>query len=146
MMAKTGIELKGLNELIERLDEIGVEIKPVLTNALEQMAETVEFDTEEAIQKANLPAKGKYSRGVTKKTIIRNSEAVWEGTRCSIGLGFDRTKPGNGSRLITGTPKMKPDIQLQKIYGGWGRAHSQYQKELMADVEEVFMDFLQRKV
>lgn len=145
-MAKTGIELKGLAELIIAVDEAGLNVKPVLTNALEQMAETVADDTMEALAPQHLPAQGRYSTGAIEASVVQNSKVEWSGNRATIGLGFDKSKPNNGQRLITGTPRMKPDIQLQRIYGGWARAHNAYQKGLTDDVKEVFLDYIQRTI
>lgn len=145
-MAKTGIEIKGLAELIVAVDEAGLNVKPVLTNALEQMAETVADDTLEALASQHLPAQGRYSTGATEAAVVQRSQVEWSGNRATIGLGFDKSKPNNGQRLITGTPRMKPDIQLQRIYGGWARAHNAYQKELTDDVREVFLDYIQRTI
>lgn len=145
-MAKTGIEIKGLEELILRVDEAGLGVKPVLTNALEQMAETVQDDTIEALAPQNLPRQGRYSTGATEAAVVKNAQVEWSGNRATIGFGFDRTKPNNGQRLITGTPRMRPDIWLQRIYGGWAKAHNTYQKELTEDVQEVFLDYIQRTI
>ena len=145
-MAKTGIEIKGLAELIVAVDEAGLNVKPVLSNAMEQMAETVAWDTVEALAPQNLPRQGRYSTGATEAAVVMDAKTEWSGNRATIGFGFDRTKPNNGQRLITGTPRMRPDIQLQRIYGGWARAHNAYQKELTDDVREVFLDYIQRTI
>lgn len=145
-MAKTGIELKGLAELITRVDEAGLNVKPVLTNALEQMAETVAEDTVEALAPQNLPRQGRYSTGATEAAVVQNAQVEWSGNRATIGFGFDKTKPNNGLRLITGTPRMKPDIWLQRIYGGWARAHNAYQKGLTDDIEEVFLGYIETTI
>ena len=78
-----------------------------------------------------LPATGKYSTGDTKKSIAE-PKVVWSGTVAEVGLGFDKTKPGAGGFLITGTPRMEPDRKLEKIY-----ARKKYLKQINEDLSEV---------
>ena len=64
---------------------------------------------------------------------IKNPKVEWSGMMGEIGVGFDFSKPGAGGYLITGTPRMKPDRELNKIYKG-----KRYMKQIEQDIKEVF--------
>lgn len=127
----------GFEELITKLDKLGGDIMGVVEDALTQAGETIGEDTVEAVDKAYLPAKGKYSKGDTEKSIIRNPKVRWQGTTASVEVGFDYSKKGAGGFLITGTPKMKPDTELQKIYK---------KKPYMKRIEEDMVDVVQSAI
>jgi len=135
------LDTKGLEELITKLDELEGDVKEVVTDALEQAAETIEYDTLDALQKANLPAGGKYSDGDTEKSVVRRSQVKWEGAYASVNVGFDYGKQGAGGLLITGTPKMKPDNKLNKIYKG-----KRYMKQIQNDMAEIIQDAINEKL
>lgn len=124
-------------DLIEKLDKAGGNVKEAVTDALEQAAETIEDDTREAVKESNLPAKGKYSKGKTEKSIIERSRVEWVGSTASVSVGFDYGKQGAGGLLITGTPKMKPDRQLNKIY-----KQKKYMKQINEDIADVLTDYV----
>ena len=102
---------------------------------MEQTAETVENDTVEAMAKVNLPANGIYSQGDTADAIVRNAKAVKNSVAVEIDIGFDKTKPGAGGFLITGTPKMRPNWELERIYG-----QKKYEIELEKDISQLLQD------
>lgn len=135
------IDTDVFSPLITKLDELGGDVKNVVSDALEQAAETVENDTVEAVKDANLPAKGKYSKKATKASIVKNAEVKWTGTYAVIHVGFDYSKRGAGGYLITGTPNMKPDRALNKMYKG-----KRYRQELESDIKEVINDAITRKL
>lgn len=134
-----GIEGNVFAEYAEKLDKLGADLKKVFTDALEQAAETIQDDTREAIADGNLPAKGKYSKGNTEESILANPRVSWSGSVGEIPVGFDKTKPGAGGFLITGTPKMKPDYALQKIY-----KQQRYANKIKKDMNQVFQDEVER--
>lgn len=135
---------KGLNidfycfeEYAEALDQMGVDLKPVFTDVMEQSGEGVAKDVLAAVQRPNLPAKGKY-QGPNKQTeasIIMHPKVEWSGDYGEIGLGFDKTKPGAGGWLITGTPEMQPDYELQKIF-----ARKKYASDLIKSINDYLGD------
>ena len=94
------IDFSNFAEYAERLDELNADLKEIFQDAMEQAAETVEWDIMDALADANLPALGKYSQGMLGE----------------IPIGFDKTMPGAGGWLITGTPKMRPDYKLEDIF------------------------------
>lgn len=126
------LELGGFDELLGKLKEVGGELKPVVTDALEQAGETIEWDTREAVAKSNLPRKGKYSKGDTERSIVSNPKVEWSMGVGSIGVGFDYGMEGAGGYLITGTPRMKPDQKLLTMY-----KRKKYMAQISADMSEI---------
>lgn len=135
------LELSGFNEMLTRLDKLGGDIKEVVEDALGQAAETVEWDTKDALADANLPAGGDYSDGDTMESVVSDARVDWSGTTASIGVGFDYGKPGAGGFLITGTPKMDPDYELQKIY-----KRKKYMQQIQEDMREIVADEIDRRL
>lgn len=131
------IDFKNFSDYAEKIDKLGANLKSVFSKAMEEAAEKVQQDTIAAIQPVNLPAKGKYSTGDTLDSVIRDPKTKWEGSVGEIPIGFDKTKPGAGGWLITGTPKMRPDYALEKIYGT-----KRYENELKKTIEKA----LQREI
>lgn len=110
------IDYKVFEDLAADLDRLGVDLKETFTFAMEEQGKKVADDTKAAVQKANLPAKGVYSSGETEKSIVMQPKVEWSGDVGELNLGFDKTKAGAGGFLITGTPKMQPDYELESIY------------------------------
>lgn len=135
------LDTRNFEELLTKLDELGGNLQKVVEDALNQAGETIENDTLDALNAANLPAKGKYSRGDTRKSVIRNPKTEWQGTTASIAVGFDYSKRGAGGLLITGTPKMKPDQALNKIY-----KNKRYMQQLENDMKSVVNDAIIAKM
>ena len=133
------IDFSNFSDYAERLDELGADLKKVFADAMEQAAETVQEDTLEALESAYLPADGIYSKGITKQQVITNAKVEWSGYVGEIGLGFDKSKPGAGGFLITGTPRMQPDYKLEDIYG-----RKKYENQIKKDIEEVLQAEIDR--
>lgn len=139
MANRIKLELKGFEELITKLDGlVDNKLKPILTEVLEDVGEDIGQRTYEAMDKSNLPAKGKYSTGDTIKTVVKNPKAIWNGSICEINVGFDKTKPGAGFLLITGTPRMKPVYELEKIYVHSGK--NDYTRKVNQWIREALQD------
>lgn len=129
------IDFSNFEEYAEMLDNFGADLKEIFTDAMEQSAETIQDDTIAAMSAANLPAGGKYSQGDTVESIIRDAKVDWQGSFGEIGLGFDKTKSGAGGFLITGTPRMRPNWELEKIYGS-----KKYERQIVKDIEQLLQD------
>ena len=121
----------------ERIDRLNGDLKKIFGDAMEQAAETVQDDTRDAVAAANLPAGGNYSNGDTEASIISNPTVKWSGSMGEIGLGFDKTVPGAGGFLITGTPSMQPDYALEDIY-----VRKKYARKIKEQIEEELQDAL----
>lgn len=138
--------LNGLEELAERLQEVGGDLKKTMADILEDFSDEIQAATETAVQDANLPAHGDWSHGNTRKAIIKDAKVEWRGYTATIGVGFDKTKPGAAGWLITGTPRMKPDLELQKIYGGWATAQNKFIKDLNFDARQIMLDAIEEAI
>ena len=135
------LELSGFKELLTKLDKLGGDVPGVVEDALMQAAGTIADDTLAALADANLPVGGKFSRGNTKAAVVTNPRVEWSGTTASVGVGFDYDKPGAGGLLITGTPKMKPDYALQKMYKKKG-----YMQKIQDDMRKIVTDAISKRM
>lgn len=126
------LDTSGFSGLLRRLDELGGDVKQAVDDSLQQAGQQISKDTIKAIAKSNLPAQGKYSKGFTKKSVIKDANVEWNGSIASIPVGFDFSKPGAGGYLITGTPKMKPDQELHRMYKG-----KKYMSQIQSGIEDV---------
>lgn len=124
-------------DLADQLDRLGADLKECFSEVMEEEGKKVAQDTVKAVQEVNLPAGGKYRsrQRETENSIIMEPKVEWSGTLGSIGLGFDKTKPGAGGWLITGTPKMHPDYALEKIFTH-KRYESNMKKAIMQGLQE----------
>ena len=129
------IDFSNFSEYAEKLDQLGANLQKVIGDAMDQAAETVQDDVIEAMNTANLPAGGKYSQGDTRSQIIKDAKTVWHGSQGEIGLGFDKTRPGAGGFLITGTPKMRPNYALEDIF-----SRKKYLTIINKQITEEFQD------
>lgn len=125
------IDFSNFSEYAERLDELNADLKEIFQDAMEQAAETVEWDIMDALADANLPALGKYSQGATEASVIRDAKVQWQGMLGEIPIGFDKTMPGAGGWLITGTPKTRPDYKLEDIF-----SRRSYERKIKKQIEE----------
>lgn len=112
------IDFSNFAEYAEKLDRLGADLEKVIGDAMERAAKKVQEDTISAMADANLPAGGKYhgKNRDTEESIIKDPKIKWAGSYATIDLGFDKTKPGAGGFLITGTPRMRPNYKLEDIY------------------------------
>ena len=129
-MARTILKLdtSQFDQMLRRLEKMGGDAKSAVSLALNKASEKISNDTLKALEKENLPAKGKYSQGATKESVIQNPTVEWDGMVGWIPVGFDFSKEGSGGFLISGTPDMAPDANLRKIYKG---------KKYMTEVQEM---------
>lgn len=138
-MARNTLKLdtKGFEDLVRRFEKLGGNAKEIVGEALERAGDKIEKDTIAAVQRKNLPQKGKFSKGNTERSIVRDSKTTWSGTMAEIGVGFDYSKPGAGGYLITGTPRMQPDRELHKMYK---------QKAYMRQIQNEMMETVSEKI
>ena len=120
--AKIGLQVKGFEEYMEKLDKIGgtTAMKRGTEGALKASKQYVNPLITAAMSKSNLPAHGKYSINEgTKKSIDNDMTVNWEGMTASIKVGFKFDESGMKSIfLMYGTPKHAPVAGLyDAIYG-----------------------------
>ena len=139
-MARNTLKFDGslFDDYIKKLESLEVEVKQIIEDALIQAGETIGDDTVDAVQKKNLPAKGRYSQGDTEKAVIRNPKVDWRATAAEMGVGFDYSKPGAGGYLITGSPRRPPDAELKRMYKG-----KRYMQKINEDIAVVLEDVVE---
>lgn len=123
-MARNRISLsfKGFEELAEKLDKAGGDLKKVTEKALIASKKIVEQNLDEVVIKPNFPSEekpGQYSTGDTRDSIDRSETVEWNGTKASIKVGFDFKISGMTSVfLMYGTPRRKKSqtAKSPKIY------------------------------
>lgn len=118
-MAKNQITLdtSGLEAALARLARLeGTNAPQIVEDALNEIGAQIQADTEAAVAPGNLPAHGKYSSGDTAAATVTGARVTWRNGVAEIPIGFDFNKPGAGGFLITGTPKMRPDAALHRMY------------------------------
>lgn len=130
-----GFDYMIFTEYGERLEELGGDLKEIFTDLLEQTAETIQWDTDDAMAKSNLPRGGKYSQGDTRKAIVKNPRVSWAGSVAEIPVGFDWAKESAAGYLISGTPRMDPNRRLEEIYG-----KKKYMRNIVKDMQEFLTD------
>lgn len=138
-MARNTLKLdtRGFEKMLIQLDSLGGNVQKAVQDALTQASETITEDTKAAMEPANLPAQGKYSKGTTKESIITDHAVRWEGQVGWVPVGFDFSKPGAGGFLISGTPRMRPNQALQRMY-----KQKRYMNQIQKDISEVIMDYI----
>lgn len=112
------LDTSGMESMLKKLDELGGDVKKVTERTLRKAALKIQNDTVLAVAAPNLPAGGRYSQGDTASSVIHFAHVEWEGMTAWIPVGFDFGAAGAGGFLISGTPKMRPDAQLRKMYKG----------------------------
>lgn len=140
---KIGLQVKGFEEYMAKLDELGgsTAMKRGVNEALIESKKYVNPLIEKAMTK--LPAQGRYSKGGTKESIDDSMSVDWQGMTGSIKVGFDFKKSGMKSIfLMYGTPKMQPVAGLKAaIYGAKNQKQiAQIQAETLNRVIEKVME------
>ena len=111
---KIGLQFKGFDELIGRLEAAEGDIKKATEAALKASKQVVNEGLNRDTTNANYPAGGKYATGALKRSIDKNFNVKWEGATASLKIGYDFKTSGMASIfLMYGTPKMS---KVQKLY------------------------------
>ena len=131
------IDFTCFEKYAEELDNLGADLTKIFSDIMEEVAEDVQVRTKEAVANSYLPAKGKYrsNPSETMAAIEMNPKPVISGSVVEVSLGFDKSKPGAGGFLITGTPKMAPDYELEELY-----VKKQYRNKLIKQMGEALQD------
>lgn len=133
---KISLSFKGFEEMAEKLDELEGDLKKTTEEALIESKKIVTKNLQQATNKSNYPAHGKYSTGETRESIDTTNNVIWEGTIGSIKVGFDFHKSGLVSIfLMYGTPRMaKVQAIYDAVYGRKTKTQiSKAQKEIFAE-------------
>lgn len=133
-MPKIGLEFKGFDEVLKKLNALNADTKSIAEEALKKTYEIVTQKAEDAIAKSNLPAGGKFSSGATAASIKRDPQITWNGSEGSVAVGFDIKKGGLPSIfMMYGTPRyMKVQAVYDAFYG------TQTEGEVLNAQKEIF--------
>lgn len=136
------IDFSNFEEIAKKLESMDMDIRDAVDEAINEVAKEVQDEVREAIQPPNLPAGGKYSKDKdTESSIIDNPQVVWSGMIGEVDLGFDKSKPGAGGFLISGTPKMQPAAKLAKIF-----TSRKYLSDFKKKIEEALHRVIERNM
>lgn len=140
MSNKSKIEIAGFDEILERLNKLNANVKQVTEKALIETHKIVTKKAEEAVQKSNLPARGKYSMGATERSLVREPQITWEGTEASVKTGFSISKGGLASIfMMYGTPR---HMKNQKMYNAFFSKKTK--EEIIKVQEDIFYNEIRR--
>ena len=130
---KISLSFKGFEELAEKLDKAGGDLKKVTEKALITSKKIVEQNLKDTVNDSNFPAHGKYSTGLTEKSIDTSETVEWNGTEATIKVGFDFKISGLRTIfLMYGTPRMKKSPKIfNAVYGAKTKKQvAEIQKEI----------------
>ena len=118
---KIGLQFTGWKELMASVDKVAGEsgLKKATEDALKSSKQYVDSKVNSVMVKGNMPARGKYWTGDTKKSLNKDMTVKWQGFTGEIEIGFDLEKSGLVSiYLMYGTPRMsKVDALYDAFYG-----------------------------
>lgn len=133
MSTKLKFEFEGFDELIEKLTNLGGDVRKTAEKALKECHKQVTKDALQAIT----PHK---DTGVTEKSLYTDGKVEWTGTQASIPVGFSISKGGIASiMLMYGTPRMPKDKNLYN-------ALSPKSKELESKVKQIQEDIFYEEI
>lgn len=148
MRCKLTLESNIFEDYAEKFEEMGelLAFKPAVEAGMKAAKAKVNEDIKKALTKPNMPKKGKYSAGRSKKAIDRKFDVKWSGSEAEILVGFswDDRNIGWGTQvMIYGVPRQEPIKGLKEaIYGAKAKRH--VKKEVNAALEKV-MERIMRK-
>ena len=130
-MAKIEMEFDGMDAIIRQLEQLEVDVRETVTDALHEAGQLVTEQARAAIQ----PHK---STGKTEASLRENPTVEWTGTQAAVNVGFDINSGGLPSIfLMYGTPRMKKDTNLYNAF---------YGSETQKKIEQIERDALNAAV
>lgn len=141
-MAKIAVEFAGFDAVLKKLAKLEADTKAITEEALQKSFDIVTAKAEAAIQPANLPAGGKYSRahGGSADSLLRKMEVTWTGTEASTPVGFDLKHGGMPTVYMSrGTPRMR---KVQQLYDAF--FSDAVKAEIITAQKEVFYQALEK--
>lgn len=139
---RLSLDFSEFTNLLKRLEEVEGDLNEVAEESLSKVFDVITPRIEAAIQDNNLPARGKYSKQHTKKSLIKDKNIIKDRTTASIDIGFDFKKSGMVSiylmygTKVHGTPRMAPAKGLKDAIQGI------YDDE----IQEIQRDILQKAI
>lgn len=111
-MSKIEMQFDGMDAIIRQLEQLEVDVRQTVTDALQEAGQLVTEQARAAIQPHG-------RTGKTEASLRENPTVEWAGTEAAVNVGFDINNGGLPSIfLMYGTPRMKKDIKLYNaVYG-----------------------------
>lgn len=137
---KMGIEFEGFDEVISKMNTLNGNVKEITNKGLIETHKIITQKAGVAVQKNNLPAKGKYSTGQTAKALKKDANIQWNGAVGSVPVGFSISQGGLASIfMIYGTPRY---MKNQKMYDTfWSK---KTHDEVIEKQEDIFFSELRK--
>lgn len=135
MSTKLKFEFEGFDELIEKLINLGGDVRKTAEKALKECHKQVTKDALQAIT----PHK---DTGVTEKSLYTDGKVEWTGTQASIPVGFSIRKGGIASiMLMYGTPRMPKD---KNLYNALSPKSKKLESKVKQIQEDIFYEEIRR--
>lgn len=117
--AKFVIGVNGFDVLLERLRELNGDATNIAEKCLNKGHEIITPKAQEAAQKQNLPARGRYYTGKTLRSTKLNAEVEWKAYVAKEDVGYSINKGGLAwVFMLYGTPRyMKNKKMWAAFYG-----------------------------
>lgn len=121
-MAKFEIIGEPVIDMLERLDSIGVDLKPAVTEMLEKTQELISNNVLEAAKAYDHKGGGLkgYAKGHMYQQIDTSSSVEWEGNIATVQAGFKLNSQGgyHSIFIMYGTPKIVKDTKVYNAIRG----------------------------
>lgn len=138
---KFEIDFEGWEDLADQFRNLGGDTKQLTEKVLKATHEYITPKVQDKIQKSNLPAQGKYSKGDTEKQVIKDANIEWTGTGATVDVGFSLDESIVPIFLIYGTPTMN------EVKGLKGAIYGTQTKNEVAEIQEnIFVEEIQRRL
>lgn len=90
------ITFDGFEKLAAELDKQGKELKPAVTEALEETQKYIQQQVESASEVYSSGGRKGYAEGNLVNSIITDPKIEWEGNTAKVGVGFSSQKDKKG--------------------------------------------------
>lgn len=131
---KVGLELKGFEELIEKLEGLNGDVKEAVEGSLRVATSTVASNL-------NAAMKSHKRTGKTAGSIVRRANVKWEGSTAEANVGFQFPQGLPSIFLMYGTPRMNKD---QKVYDAVYGARTR--REIAKKQESIFYGMINKRM
>lgn len=111
------MQFDGMDAIIRQLEQLEVDVRQTVTDALQEAGQLVTEQARAAIQPH-------YRTGKTEASLRENPTVEWTGTEAAVNVGFDINNGGLPSIFLMygtkvhGTPRAKKDTKLYNAFYG----------------------------
>lgn len=131
MSNKVACDFDGFDVLLEAIETVNHDIRPMVTETMEHAHALVTHEAAAAIQRHR-------RSGDTERSLITEPSVKWEGTTADVDVGFRIRNGGLPSIfLMYGTPRMAKDTKLYAAFKG-----AKIQKKIKEEQRKVMEKYL----